>query len=54
MIENGNMNSEKKILGSKNPQPRITTRVATDDDSWFFANGFGEEILAIEEQSENV
>ena len=49
MIENGNMNSEKKILGSKNPQPRITTRVATDDDSWFFANGFGEEILAIEE-----
>jgi hypothetical protein len=49
MIENGNMNSEKKTLGSKNPQPRITTRVATDDDSWFFANGFGEEILAIEE-----
>jgi hypothetical protein len=39
---------EKQDFSHENQRP-VTTRIATDDDSWFFRNGFGEEILSTEE-----
>lgn len=47
IAENGNAISEEEDRGLKNQRP--ATRIATDDDSWFFRNGFGEEIVATEE-----
>jgi hypothetical protein len=47
--DNRNGTSQKVHRESRNYQSTTTTRIATDDDSWFFTNGFGEEILTTEE-----